>query len=37
MFKYTSLYETENKLEIVSSFALRKFPGAIFVEANFEW
>ncbi|CAK78021.1 unnamed protein product (macronuclear) [Paramecium tetraurelia] len=35
MFKHNHLIDT-NPLEIVSVFALKKFPAAIFIEANFE-
>ena len=37
MFKYSNHKLHEQPLEIVSAFALKKFPGAVFVEANFDW
>lgn len=37
MFKYANHKQYDQPLEIVSAFALKKFPGAVFVEANFDW
>ena len=37
MFKYSNHKQYDQPLEIVSAFALKKFPGAIFIEAQFDW
>ena len=39
MFKYEKTLgsETHQKMDIVSAFSLKKFPGVIFVEAYFKW
>lgn len=36
MFKFANFSVSSTPLEIVSAFALKKFPGVIFIEANFE-
>lgn len=33
MYKHNHLMSTDHPLEIVSVFSLKKFPGAIFIEA----
>lgn len=37
MFKYANHKQFDNSLEVVSAFALKKFPGAFFIEAHFDW
>ena len=36
MFRHSHLLDTENPLEIVSVFTIKKFPGVIFFEAYFD-
>lgn len=37
MFKYANHKQYDSQLDVVSSFALKKYPGAFFVEAFFDW
>ena len=36
MYKYQHLQTTETPLDIVSCFALKKFPAVVFIEAVYE-